>query len=330
MHKILHEFTVSSPVFPNDNMVVHRVRKSELASVALKLLIEHSLSSVPVVDPDDHGKPVALFCTRDVVAYVVNHLDPHQTASPRARDFDHFFLADAKFKAFTALEFVTYCRTHYHMPPAVAMPSDLPLRAACKLVAEKKAFDVLVFDREKHHHLVNVVAASRIVEFLTAAIDSLPIAKFPIGDFDGGLAKQKQFVGVFEDAKVLSAFEQMIAKQATVCGVLDGKQKLSGAIALADIKAIGSDMAYFRALNETVTDYLKIVDDSRGHGPNRTPRPKVVTASAGDALKDVLALFSFYKVHNVFIVDNEDKPVGVVDVLDVVRWILHETKQSDE
>jgi hypothetical protein len=217
----------------------------------------------------------------------------------------------------------TAARTITCRPPSPC-PSDLPLQvAACKLLAEKKAFDVLVFDREKHHHLVNVVAASRIVEFLAAAIDSLPIAKFPIGDFDGGLAKQKPFVGVFEDAKVLSAFEQMIAKQATVCGVLDGHQKLSGAIALADIKAIGADMAYFRALNETVTDYLKIVDDSRGHGPNRTPRPKVVTASAADRAQGRAGAVQRFTKYTMYLLStHDDKPVSVVDVLDVVRWIL--------
>lgn len=326
MDKLLHEFTVSSPVFPNDNMVVHRVRKSDLASAALQLLIDHSLSSVPVIDPDEHSQPVALFSARDVVAYVVHHLDPHQTAAPRAIDFDHFFLADAKFKAFTALEFVTYCRTHYHLAPAVAMPSDLSLKLACKLLVEKDAQDVLVFDRADHHRLVNVVAASRIVEFITAAIEALPISKQAIGNFDGGLVKSKQLVAVFEDAKVLSAFEQMIAKKSTVCAVLDGSHKLSGAVSLADIKAIGADFAYFRTLDITVTNYLSVVDSSRGHGPNRTPRPKAVTANANDPLKEVLALFSFYKVHNVFIVDNDDKPVSVVNVLDVVRWVLAELK----
>ncbi len=330
--QILNSFTVASPVFPNDSMAVVRVRRNDTAQHALEVLIKNGLSSVPIVDPDHHSEPIALFTVAHVVAFVVKHIDPHGVGAPRERDWDAWILTHEKFVHQTAYAFVHYCTEHYHVRPAVAVPSTLTLRQACKLLLEKHAHEIMVFDKDRENRLENVVAASRLVEFLAAGLDSLPIAKQPVGDFEGGLAVSKNVVAVLDDAKALSAFEQMIEKKTSCCAVVDGQQKVVGCVSLNDIKALGTDFQSLRLLDGTVTDFLAAVSKSRPHGPGRTPRPKAVTCSAHDPLRDVLALFSFYKVHHVFIVDKDDKASGVISVIDVIRWVMHQMKplKSDE
>jgi CBS domain-containing protein len=325
MYKLLTSFTVNSPVFPSDGMVVYRVKRTDSAQSALELLIKHGLTAVPIVD-EHSSQPIALFSCAAVVAYVVKHLDPHHTASPRAKDWAGFFLADAKFKAMTCFDLVHYVITHYHVPPAVAVESHLTLLGAMKIAIEKQAHDVMVYDKEQHNRLCNVIATSRIVQFLSAAVEDLPAAKQPIGNFEGALAVKKPLVAVLDDAKVLSAFEQMLDKGVTCCAVVGGNGKLSGSISLSDIKTVGADFAYLHLLGDTAANYLVAVSESRMRPDwtHRTPRPKVVTCAKEDSLRDVLSLFSFYKIHHIYIVDADDKPTGIISTTDVVRWVVAE------
>jgi CBS domain-containing protein len=308
MQKILRDFTVDSPVFPNDAMTVVRVRKTDTAKHAFELLISNNLSAIPIVDPEHHSEPIALFSVAQVVAFVVKHLDPHGTAVPTERDWSSWVLSNEKFAKFDALQFVHYCSAHYNIPAALAVASTTSLKKACHLLLEKKAHNLIVFDKEKDNRISNVVAASRLVEFLAAGIDSLPIARQAIGDFEGGLAAKKPLVAVFEEGKALSAFEQMIEKQVSCCAVIDGQQHISGNISLQDIKTLGADFGSIELLRGSALEFANAVRKAHPHGPGRTARPKAVTCSPLDPLRDVLALFSFYKVHHVFVVDGDDKP----------------------
>ena len=213
----------------------------------------------------------------------------------------------------------------------LAVPHDATTWDAVQLMVENGAKHAVVFNRGAEQHIENVIASSRICQMVAAGFEGLTIKSMPIGDFTSISDNlNKPTITVFEDATVLSAFEAMVKNKVTAVPVVDASHKVTGMISLSDIKTLGSSLEFFRALGDDVVSYQKLVDNSRGFAPGRTPRPHAVVCVKEDPLIDVLELFNFFKVHHVAVIDNDGKPLGVISTFDVMKFVFEACKNDSE
>jgi len=94
--------------------------------------------------------------------------------------------------------------------------------------------------------------------------------------------------------------------------LVDNSGKLIANISASNIK--GMTRANIQLLYRPLTDFLA---RDRKRGWWQLP----VTTTLDTTLQDVLVQFVAAKVHRMYIVDNEDKPIGEVSISDIVRQL---------
>lgn len=97
-----------------------------------------------------------------------------------------------------------------------------------------------------------------------------------------------------------------------------------------DIKGLGFDLSFFELLGVTVKEYLKtgtsqvlscdlLVNKTDLRSTEmKHSNVSLVKCRETDSLDSVVKLLNFYRIHRVYVTDEEDKPVGIVAIKDVL------------
>jgi CBS domain-containing protein len=132
-----------------------------------------------------------------------------------------------------------------------------------------------------------------------------------------GLRKEAP-VCITEDKPAIAAFQQMYNNQVSGIAVVDG----SGAL-VANFSA--TDVRYMMLGTETIlpeTLFLPIhmfLLKQTQMNPIRSP----VSVTTGASLHIVVQKMALFRVHRVWVVDNDNKPIGVVTPFDVLKYFLN-------
>ncbi len=92
-----------------------------------------------------------------------------------------------------------------------------------------------------------------------------------------------------------------------------------GNLSLRDLKAMSNDARFFWRLFQPIDSYLPKVKKETPAG--QRPR-RVQTCRLGDTLGHVIDELATHNIHRVFIVDDNDKPIGVIALKDVLLELL--------
>jgi len=115
--------------------------------------------------------------------------------------------------------------------------------------------------------------------------------------------------------------------------VLNDQGVIVGNISTSDIKLLEFDMIFFNLLGYSVRDYLNLVSKPEllyerpiRFRPLREalsilPRP-VVTCRSSDSMGFIMAILLHYSIHRVYVVDDCNKPIGVISLHDVLSEIM--------
>ncbi len=70
--------------------------------------------------------------------------------------------------------------------------------------------------------------------------------------------------------------------------------------------------------------YIQRVRENSSHVPDKLlthPKP-VVTLDANDTLQNVVCTLNEFKIHRVFVTDDQHKPIGVISLFDVIQILF--------
>eukprot|EP01119_Soliformovum_irregulare_P003034 TRINITY_DN1331_c0_g1_i1.p1 TRINITY_DN1331_c0_g1~~TRINITY_DN1331_c0_g1_i1.p1 ORF type:complete len:310 (-),score=101.16 TRINITY_DN1331_c0_g1_i1:81-1010(-) len=304
--KLLSQLLAKSPLFPNNLGSVLRVFEDTLVLDAFRKMIEHKVISLPIVKHTD-GTVVEIITMLDVVNYFISIFKEEELLS-----FSDKVIAEKQEIAKTTVTQIKLEATE----PIITADEDQTMFEVAKLLISKKVRRVIIVN--KQNELVNLVSASRLMELLSVDVDKHPNAKKTISEL--GLATKEVFT-IEDKAIAREAFKMMVEKKVRGVAIVDKDGKLVGNLSGNDIKVLGYDLKYFGMLAATNSVYL---DELRRCDPQRTVADTAdpVRCSGNATFGEVIALIHRNRVHRVYVVDENQKPIGVVSIFDVLEKLL--------
>jgi len=326
--EFFHSFKCGSPVFPAENGFggVVSISENETISDALKKLTEFRILSMPVVDSS--GKVVSVCSITHILHRFLQLFTEEEVTSKNLMDLMEKKIALREERLGDVLK--RHQAEFESLDPICSLPTTADLMAAVKCMQKHKAHRVVIYDEKENHKLSNIITESRVLQFLNVMLDFIP--KVELSVEEAGVFTPKEVVTVKESDKAIKAFKLMIEKKVSGVGVVDGKGSLTASISVADLKMVGYDLGFFgRMLKWTVAEYLdEVVKNSSLRSPvfkllhDLTEHQQVVKCQPGFKFGYVIKIANFYRVHRVFVVDEFNKPIGVITLSDILRELVRD------
>jgi len=305
---LLSTFTTTSPVFPNKHGTVYVVQENSSILDVFKAFLTHKVLSFPVMDPKTQ-RAVAILSITDCMAYFLSVFTKDELKETKFMDLLH---KRKELHYETVLDVIA----KKTIEPIVEIPTDIDLLEAVNLMVETSAHRILVFDEEKKPY--SIITQSRVVKCISLLEETIPYGKQTLRELNLGF---KTVISIQDSQLAWDAFKLMIDQKVSAVAVVDDKGVVIGSLSNSDIKLLGYRVDYFEMLGRSVSNYLKalrLYDVSRTIPPNRDP----VVCKETNTLHELINTVCYYRIHRIYIVDDERKPIGVVSLLDILKQVL--------
>jgi CBS domain-containing protein len=195
--------------------------------------------------------------------------------------------------------------------PFQAVESSMSLYDCLNLMTKWKVHRVPVVD--SMGTLLTSISQSSIVKFLCRIISKFSVAEKTVEELKLGY---KTIVHSIRDDKPLrDAFTLMRDQGVMGLPVVDQNGAVVESVSVSDLKQIGFDGSLFSKLDVGIKDVFK---NYQRQGPYLVTPKQTVAEVAG--------LLTRAKVHRVFLVDENKKPIGVIslgDILELINKTIH-------
>eukprot|EP01125_Pyxidicula_operculata_P022175 TRINITY_DN893_c0_g1_i1.p1 TRINITY_DN893_c0_g1~~TRINITY_DN893_c0_g1_i1.p1 ORF type:complete len:253 (+),score=88.11 TRINITY_DN893_c0_g1_i1:1956-2714(+) len=171
------------------------------------------------------------------------------------------------------------------------------------------------------YHRVAVVDGDNLVDYITQSdlIKFIYNNKQLLGDLTSKSLSELNLASkgvetVKDYNLVIEAFKQVAIKGISAVAVVDKDGHLVGDIGAHDMREINPEGDMVDKLIMTTKNYLD-------HVKSRKPVPPH-TVKSSESLGTLVSLLETNKIHRVYVVDDQNKPVGVVSLGDVLGCVL--------
>jgi len=270
-----------------------------------KGLIRHNFHSVPVLLKSS-DKYYGIIDLHDISSFVLNFFGKEELST--IEDFWKHVENTDKLKNVTVNDVMQSPLTRENTFKPVT--SGYSLHFSFELMAREPSLHrIPVVTRDRK--LVNMLTQSRLVQFfhenksILGNRASKPISL--LGCSTNGV------ISVKETQTTVDAFTLMQSHNITAVGVVDDKGKLTGVISDTDLKSISEDGSLFYKLHQDAKTFVKHIEQKRGG---------VITVKAGDNFGHVIDTLCNKHVHRVFVVNEQNKPTGVISLKDIIEDVI--------
>lgn len=298
---------------PKKDMPIFVCYKTDRVVDVWKGLVKHNFLSCPVILKDE-AKYYGFIDLVDIVKYIIEHFGSSNILG-KEKDFWDLVAEEKVFSTKTVGDIMTYPLTRRN--PFRPVGEGYSALAVFEPLAREQALHrVPVIDKERQ--IFNLVTQFQVLMFLKKNLDLLGAKK----DKPLKLCHHmyKDVVSVTEECTAIDAFNLMVDKNITGVGILDKDGRLTGALSIRDMKLISYDARLFWRLQQTVNNFtLKL----KYEWAAKHDRPHaIVTAKGDNTIGEVINLLVENKVHRIFIVDDDRKPIGVASLKDLLLEII--------
>jgi len=278
-------------------------------TVLSRLNFDHIISA-PVVGPNN--QIVGFIDVLDLVAFLIQIAHRPESSgisyvsgNITTDELDMLYKRAADFNLTQLDEMIAVKR----QPPNLVL-DDAPLQSA-----------IDIFKQTGVHRLGVTNAKGTIVSILTQSALIAYIADHP--QILGDKAKteishmhfDKKVVSIPNTTRTIDAFIELHEKKLSALAVLDQAGTLVGTISASDLK--GVEHHHFPRLLLPVEEFVVQI---RSEMQKRADY--LVTVSPNTLLKDAIHRIHSQKVHRAFIVDEHQKPIGIMSLTDIIRHCL--------
>jgi len=305
----LSEFKAASPVFPHLYSQVFTVTSDATLLEAFQTLVDHKILSVPVIDPSTR-RVVGAFSMKDFMNILVSSVDEKelQSATDLKSLLEQKGIASKRITEFSEVG---------KLEPMYTINSNEPLLKAIEIMVNTRAHRVIVVNESGQ--LVNIITQSRVVAILSTLLDTIPGATKSLKELNLGL---KPVITLPKDLTAFQAFKQLRDKNATGLPVVDENGALIGNLSVNDLKLLGYNLEYFKLLTLPLTEYLKETQNpEKSTLVKKKEFQQLLTVKPDDTLSFAMKLLYVYRVHRLYITDDQNKPVGVLSLHDVLKYV---------
>jgi len=292
---------------PEDTVFV-AYRQDKLSDV-FKGLIQRNLLSVPVLRQkgDEDTRFYGLLDMGDLVRFIVHHFGFKKLSM---QDFWQLAEQEENFQTKTVDDLLAQAPVQKrHLLHNVKVGYSV-FFATEILACERTVHRLPIIDHDKR--LIGMITQSQLVRFLHKNIDILgPKTTKPLEKMEGVM---RDVCCISMNAQAFEAFKAMDTNAVPVLAVVDDQRKLVDAISLRDLRGIGGDARRFWTLFDSVLSYLEHIRKTQEHTP--------IYCKPSDTLHDVVGKIVEHHIHHVFVVDDNNVPVGVVGITDILREVV--------
>jgi CBS domain-containing protein len=162
---------------------------------------------------------------------------------------------------------------------------------------------VPVFDNSDR--VYNILSQSDLIQFLFENIRDLGIARVDTVEKLG--LGTPAVISMSARAKAIHAFFLMLYNKVPAVAIVSGNGELVGNLSASDLR--GMDQNTFPQLLMPVMEFVKQVKRHRG----------LITCKKDSTLESVLSKLANNKVHRLWMVDDQNCPIGVVTLTDIMK-----------
>jgi len=182
------------------------------------------------------------------------------------------------------------------------------------LARESDLHRVPIVDNDRQ--LMNLITQTQVGMFLVGNIESIgPKLNKPLRLMADAI---KPVHKVMDTQPAIDGFSLMVKENISGIAVVNDAGVLRGALSVRDLKAVAPDAALFWRLYQPTGTFLSKLN--REYGEERPTRPQY--CSPDDTLEAALKVLVYNKIHRVFIVDDERKPIGVFSMKDLLLELI--------
>ncbi|KAL6077473.1 CBS domain containing protein [Balamuthia mandrillaris] len=250
----------------------------------------------------------------DIVQYVCDHFGAHRLSS--SEDFWNLVAEEEAFQEKTVNDIMKGPRTLRN--PFHPIKSDYSLLYAIEALAKDPQLHRLTVI-DDNRRIMNLLTQSQVVEFLQKNLNLIGSKKDKPLNLVTALPREVFSIKMSQQA--IEAFQLMESEGVSGVAVVDDETgKLMSALSLRDLKAITEDGRLFWRLFQKANNFIRHLKADLRSADER-PR-SVVFCKMDNTLGDVINMCAEHKIHRVFIVDDEKKPISVVSLKDVLLELI--------
>jgi len=298
--------------FPlTDDRVFVATRDDKITDV-WKGMIEKNFLSVPVLQKTGY-KYYGFVDAFDIVKYFIEHFGSKKLES--SEDFWTLIEEDERFQKRTVKDVMTYPIARRN--PFHPVKKGFSLFSAFEILAKEDGVHrIPVIDANRK--LINLLTQSQCVRYLHTTLEQLgAIQNKPLREITH---VRKDVKSIQETDKCIDGFNRMVEFNVQGLAVLDKNGKLVDTLSVRDLKHVSSDGRLFWRLYQPAVDFLKKVREAE----QDSTKVKYVLqfATEDETLGQVIRKLVQSNLHRLFLVDENQKPIGVVSLKDVLFDIL--------
>eukprot|EP01080_Neovahlkampfia_damariscottae_P012638 gene12638-6542_t len=274
-------------------------------------LNRHNFMSVPVIQRKKE-KYFGFIDLADIVGHFVNVWG--ENALKKTPNLRKLTEEDDDFRKKTVVDLMIHPLSKRN--PFIPVRRDYSLYFAFELLArEEHMHRIPVINNEKV--LVNLISQTQLVEYINENIQKVgTISAKPVKLFKDSM---KKVYTIPENKLAMEAFVRMKTHNVTGIAVVNNKHEITGVLTLKDLKIIANDDKLFQKLYLNVTNFIKELEKK----DKKRPRSPVV-CDGKTTLEEVVKTLCDKHVHRLFITNEENKPIGVVGLKEVLYEIISE------
>jgi len=196
-----------------------------------------------------------------------------------------------------------------------------PIRSKDSLFQALKIFNSLGVHRlpilSSPWHISNVLTQSAVISWLFQHCDQLgPFGKLAVKDLEIGI---KPVISISETSSAIQAFKLMTSHRITSIALINSNGTLSSILSAKDIKIIEPD-ALFTKLYKPVSEFLQI----------GTVNHTAISCGMQTRISEVIQKLAQDKIHRIYIINQQNQPIGVITLGDILKEIYKYYTQNIE
>eukprot|EP00045_Choanoeca_perplexa_P006181 m.52412 g.52412 ORF g.52412 m.52412 type:complete len:467 (+) comp13501_c0_seq1:65-1465(+) len=306
---------VPMSIFPTPALGKIVVLKSDMSILdAVNMLSDNHILSAPVRDvdmPDDAAWTDKYIGILDMIGVVFHMLDILELQVDTSDDFKAEIEKVKAFRETTVKDAITFAR----FGPFVPVDFENGNLLDCMLLGGHHGIRRVPVVQVPGGDLVNIITQSALVQTLSA---NLP-------RFSGVASKTMRELG-FGDAGYLitinvnhplkEAFQLIRDNNISAVPVVEDDGTICGNISARDVRLIVSSSKIYKLFGMSIRAYLDVVNAGREN--------KAVVCSPDDTLEDVITSLVQSRIHRIYVVDAQNRPLRVVSLRNVLKKFVKE------
>jgi 5'-AMP-activated protein kinase regulatory gamma subunit len=295
--EILQKTTIGDILTPNRKIVT--VHYDEEVKILLKKLADANVISAIITDPSIKPGVLGFVDVLDLLVFIVDNIS-NEIQDITKESIQNLKWAGQCFSRTIAGELINYSQSD---PYKTITNQTLLLEVVTLFAGEYKRLAVV-----EGNKIVNVISQSDIIEFLTTCgvyIGSKILKTIKEILTPSGVAT------VNEKMNIISTLRYMKNIKVSGVAVVDDHHRIIANFSATDLIGLTEDN--FHLLSLSIKEFVYKI-----HG---FPKPPVFVLP-NDSIETVMLKLVVHKVHRVYIVNPEMKPIGIITLTDIMKFLL--------